>query len=73
MANYTTIGELIEHLKGEDLEAPIIYQYYLAEHFEISEEVFTEVARDFDSLIPCSDSYEVINGEINSKREEANV
>ena len=73
MSNYTTIGELIEHLKGEDLEAPIIYQYYLAEHFEISEEVFVEVARDFDSLIPCSDSYEVINGEINSKREEANV
>jgi len=56
MANYTTIGELIEHLKGEDLSAPIIYQYYLAEHFEISEEVFAEVARDFDSLIPCSDS-----------------
>lgn len=73
MSNYTTIGELIEHLKGEDLEAPIIYQYYLAEHFEISEEVFAEVARDFDSLIPCSDSYEVINGEINSKKEEANV
>jgi hypothetical protein len=73
MANYTTIGELIEHLKGEDLSAPIIYQYYLAEHFEISEEVFGQVARDFDSLIPCSDSYELISKEINSKREEANV
>ena len=73
MSSYTTIGELIEHLKGEDLEAPIIYQYYLAEHFEISEEVFAEVARDFDSLIPCSDSYEVISKEIESKREEANV
>ena len=44
MANYTTVGELIEHLKGEDLSAPIIYQYYLAEHFEISEEVFGQVA-----------------------------
>ena len=82
MANYTTVGELIEHLKGEDLSAPIIYQYYLAEHFEISEEVFAEVARDFDSLIPCSDSYEVINAvvavelieEIKEKEgEEANV
>jgi hypothetical protein len=73
MSSYTTVGELIEHLKGEDLEAPIIYQYYLAEHFEISEEVFKQVARDFDSLIPCSDSYEVISREINSKREEANV
>lgn len=67
MSNYTTIGELIEHLKGEDLSAPIIYQYYLAEHFEISEEVFAEVARDFDSLIPCSDSYEVILREIDNK------
>ena len=82
MANYTTIGELIEHLKGEDLSAPIIYQYYLAEHFEISEEVFAKVAEDFDSLIPCSDSYEVINAvvavelieEIKEKEgEEANV
>ena len=61
MASYTTIGELIEHLKGEDSNAPIIYQYYLAEHFEVSEEVFAKVAEDFDSLIPCSDSYEVIN------------
>jgi hypothetical protein len=74
MANYTTIGELIEHLKGKDLDAPIIYQYYLAGHFDISEEIFAEVARDFDSLIPCSDSYEVINREIEIKeREKANV
>jgi hypothetical protein len=72
MANYTTIGELIEHLKGEDSNAPIIYQYYLAEHFDISEEVFGQVAGDFDSLIPCSDSYEVISREVNSKREEGN-
>jgi hypothetical protein len=73
MSNYRTVGELIEHLKGEDLNAPIIYQYYLAEHFEISEEVFGQVVGDFDSLIPCSDSYEVISREIDSKREEANV
>jgi hypothetical protein len=73
MPNYTTVGELIENLKGEDSSAPIIYQYYLAEHFEISEEVFGQVARDFDSLIPCSDSYEVISKEIESKKKEVNV
>jgi hypothetical protein len=72
MSNYRTVGELIEHLKGEDLNAPIIYQYYLAEHFEVSEELFKEVAGDFDSLIPCSDSYEVISREVDSKREEVN-
>lgn len=74
MSSYTTVGELIEHLKGEDLSAPIIYQYYLAEHFEISEEVFAEVARDFDSLVPCLDnSYLAIEEEINNKREEVNA
>ena len=41
MAGYTTIGELIESLKEqENLDAPVIYQYYLAEHFDVSEEVF---------------------------------
>jgi hypothetical protein len=75
MANYATVSELIDNLKRADnLDAPIIYQYYLAEHFNVSEEVFAEVARDFDSLVPCSDSYEVINREIEIKeREKANV
>ena len=66
MAGYTTIGELIQNLKEqENLDAPVIYQYYLAEHFDTSEEVFAEVARKFESLIPCtSDVYEVISNEI---------
>jgi len=62
MAGYTTIGELIESLKEqENLDAPVIYQYYLAEHFDVSEEVFADVASDFESLIPCSDAYGVIS------------
>jgi hypothetical protein len=62
MAGYTTVGRLIEYLKEqENLDAPVIYQYYLAEHFDTSEEVFTEVAREFESLIPCSDAYESIS------------
>ena len=67
MAGYTTIGELIESLKEqENLDAPVIYQYYLAEHFDTSEEVFAEVAQKFESLIPClSDAYEVISNETN--------
>ena len=74
MTNYTTIGELIENLKGEDLNAPIIYQYYLAEHFEISEEVFGQVAREFDSIIPCLDnSHLAIEEEIDNKREKVNA
>ena len=73
MSNYKTVGELIDDLKGEDLNAPIIYQYYLAEHFEVSGEVFKEVAKDFDSVIPCSDSHEVITTiarRVENKQEE---
>jgi len=74
MANYATINELIDNLKKEDnLNAPIIYQYYLAENFNASEEVFAEVARDFDSLVPCEDSYWIISKEIESKKEGSNV
>jgi hypothetical protein len=62
MAGYTTIGELIESLKEqENLDAPVIYQYYLAEHFDTSEEVFSKVASEFESLIPCSDAYGTIS------------
>lgn len=48
-----TVGDLIEILKREDLNAPIIYQYYLAEHFEPqpSNEVFAEIAKEYNSLI----------------------
>jgi len=69
MANYTTIRELIDNLfKAEDLDAPVIYQYYLAEHFETSEEVFAKVAGEFNSLIPClSGAYEVISEEVNGQ------
>lgn len=70
MSNYRTVGELIESLKEEDLNAPIIYQYYTAETFQTSEEVFKEVAKDFDSLIPSSDFFDVISTEITKK--EAN-
>lgn len=74
MANYATVNELIDNLKRADnLDAPIIYQYYLAEHFNVSEEVFAEVARDFDSLVPCEDSYWIISKEIESKKEGSNV
>lgn len=63
MAGYITIRELIENLKEQDnLDAPIIYQYYLAEHFGTSEEVFAKVADRYESLIPClSDAYESIS------------
>jgi DNA-binding ferritin-like protein len=62
MANYTTVRELIDNLlKEEDLDSPVIYQYYLGEHFDVSDKVFAEVAKEFDSMIPSlSDAYDAI-------------
>ncbi len=62
MAGYTTVKDLIKNLSElENLDAPVIYQYYLGEHFDVSDEVFAEVASTFESLIPClSDAYDAI-------------
>lgn len=58
----TTVRELIEHLfKVEDLDEPVLYQYYLAEHFGLDSEskVWAQVVEEYSSLIPgmfsCSD------------------
>lgn len=61
MAGHTTVKELVNNLMKEDQDSPIIYQYYLAEHFEASKEVFVKVANEFESLIPClRDAHDVI-------------
>lgn len=65
MAGYTTIKDLIEYLSDKDPSEPVIYQYYLAEHFDIDTEIFSRAAEAFESLIPCLDnSYEAINDQI---------
>jgi hypothetical protein len=62
MAGHTTVRGLIDNLmKVEDLDSPVIYQYYLGEHFEVSDQHFAKVADEFESLIPClSDAYDTI-------------
>jgi len=61
MAGHTTVGELVHNLLKEDQDSPIIYQYYLAEHFDASSEVFVKVANEFESVIPClRDAHDVI-------------
>lgn len=55
----TTVRELIEHLfKAGDLDQPVLYQYYLAEHFDLESEdkVWEQVAEEFGSLIPGTES-----------------
>ena len=47
MAGHITVRELIDNLmKVEDLDSPVIYQYYIGEHFEVSDKVFAEVANE---------------------------
>jgi len=65
MAGYMTIGDLIKYLSMQDPSQAIIYQYYLADHFDTDIETFARAAEAFDSSIPCLDnSYEAINEQI---------
>lgn len=61
-----TIRQLISSLMSEqDLDQPVIYQYYVAEHFDTDIESFEKVAEIFDSLIPnLTDSYETISSTV---------
>ena len=61
-----TIRQLISSLMNEqDLDQPVIYQYYLAEHFGTDIETFDKVAETFNSLIPnLTDSYETISSTV---------
>lgn len=69
MAGYTTIKDLIDHLRDEDPSEPVIYQYYLADHFDIDIETFARAAEALDSLIPCLDnSHLTIEEEIDKAR-----
>jgi hypothetical protein len=63
-----TVKDLIEQLnKIEDKEQSIIFQYYLAEHFEFetlgtpTAEQFDEVADDLDDESLWQDSADTIN------------
>jgi len=65
MAGYSTIKDLIGYLSDQDPSEPVIYQYYLADHFDTDIETFARAAEVFDSSIPCLDnSYEAINDQI---------
>ncbi len=55
----TTVRQLIDQLfKVEDLDEPILYQYYLAEHFDLDSDskVWAQVVEEYGSLIPGTGS-----------------
>jgi phage/plasmid-associated DNA primase len=45
----TTIAQLIEHLKTEDQNATVVFQYVLAEHTDWDEDDFEDRATLLDS------------------------
>lgn len=59
----TTVKELIKHLQEIDNpDQAIIYQYYLAEHFDADVKVFEKVARTLNSEIPSLfNSHDIIS------------
>jgi hypothetical protein len=58
-----TIQGLIDHLNTiEDKSQPVIYQYYLAEHFEVKRDKFAKLSAELDGILPAyADNYELID------------
>jgi hypothetical protein len=54
-----TIQGLINHLNTiEDKEQAVVFQYYLAEHFDTTLENFARVSRELDGILPAyEDNY----------------
>jgi len=49
----TTVKQLISWLSEiEDKDQAIIYQYYLAEHFDTDDDTFSKVSTELDGVIP---------------------
>jgi hypothetical protein len=58
----TTVKELIKYLSTiENQEQPVIYQYYLAEHFEVSDKKFGKAVNDLDHESLWDEAYETLN------------
>ena len=71
----TTVRQLIDSLlKAEDLDQPVLYQYYLKEHFEgeIPDEVWSKAAARLDCVVPDDEeAYNTISDEIKSLMSQA--
>lgn len=57
----TTVKELINYLNGiKDKDQPVIYQYYLAEHFEVDEKKFATAVEDLDDESLWDEAYDTL-------------
>ena len=64
----TTIRELINTLMtSEDLDEPVLFQYYTSEHFihtGLDKEVWTQVVAEHETILIDDDNYSVIESSI---------
>jgi len=59
----TTVRQLIESLKKENLDEPVVYEYYLKDHFQhikVSDKVWAEIAEAHDSILTNDSAYDEI-------------
>lgn len=59
----TTVRQLIESLKKENLDEPVVYEYYLKDnfgHIEVSDKVWAEIAEAHDSILTNDSAWDEI-------------
>jgi hypothetical protein len=62
----TTVKELIKYLQTvENQDQPVIYQYYLAEHFEVSDKKFSKAVDDLDDESLWDEAYQTLKDYLN--------
>lgn len=62
----TTVQELIDYLTEiENKKQPVIYQYYLAEHFEMTPKKFEKVADELDCNELWTEAHDTLKDYIN--------
>lgn len=56
----TTVRQLIESLKEENLDESVVYEYYLKDHFlniKVSDKAWAEIAKTHDSILVNESAY----------------
>ena len=68
----TTVRELVNQLmKCKDLDEPVLYEYYLREHFEntgVSNEVWAKIASENDEILVNEDNFSFLHEAIKATK-----
>ena len=68
----TTVRELVNQLmKCKDLDEPVLYEYYLREHFEntgVSSEMWAKIASENDEILVNEDNFSFLHEAIKATK-----